>query len=176
MSSTPIPVCLEVALLCCVLLAALTDLARRKIPNPLVLSGLCGALVLQALPGAGTVLSCLGGALTGFLLFLPLYLLRGMAAGDVKLMAMVGAFTGAGPALLVALATLLIGGVMAICIVLSRRRGRAALANIRALLAQSLLRAAGVPLAPAPIDSVGGMPYGVAIALGTVAVLWWRHL
>ncbi len=166
------PVLLETVLLCCVALAAATDLAWRKIPNVLVLAGLGAALLLQA----GAPLAWLGGALTGLLLFLPLYLLRGMAAGDVKLMAMVGAFTGAGPALLVGLATLLIGGLMALLIVVLRRRGHEALANVRALLSQSLLRAAGVPLAPAPPASVGGMPYGVAIALGTASLLLWRHL
>ncbi|MFM9433482.1 prepilin peptidase CpaA [Janthinobacterium sp. CG_23.3] len=166
------PVLLETVLLCCVATAAATDLAWRKIPNALVLAGLGAALLLQA----GAPLAWLGGALTGLLLFLPLYVLRGMAAGDVKLMAMVGAFTGAGPALLVGLATLLIGGAMALAIVLLRRRGREALANVRALLSHALWRAAGVPLAAAPPASVGGMPYGVAIALGTASLVWWRHL
>jgi prepilin peptidase CpaA len=166
------PVLLETVLLCCVAVACATDLAWRKIPNMLVLSGLAAALALQA----ATPLAWLGGALTGLLLFLPLYLLRGMAAGDVKLMAMVGAFTGPALALQAGLATLVIGGLLGLSIVLCRGRGRAALANIRTLLARGLARAAGATLEQVPVASVGGMPYGVAIALGTAALLLWRHL
>jgi prepilin peptidase CpaA len=162
---------LDAALLGCVAAAAATDLARRKIPNRLVLCGLCGALALHLLPGAASsALTWLGGALTGLLLFLPLYMLRGMAAGDVKLMAMVGAFCGPAPALRIGLATVLIGALMALSIVAWRGRGRATLARLRFLLSPRAAAAA------APAASVGGMPYGVAIALGTLLQVAGRHL
>ncbi len=173
------PILLETLMLCFVAAAAATDLAARKIPNRLVLAGLGAALALRLWPGAGLdPLDWLGGALTGFLLFLPLYLLRGMAAGDVKLMAMVGAFCGPALALRIGGASCLIGGVMGLCIVLYRGRFLLAVANIRMLLSLWMLRAAGAPLAAprlAPGASVGGMPYGVAIALGTLLLLWRRH-
>jgi len=123
---------------------------------------------------------------TGFFLFLPLYLLRGMAAGDVKLMAMVGAFLGPQAALHVALLTYLFGAPLALATLLwhgwrqgdglstARRLGR----NLWRLVQPWLGRLAGLPLAPLPreaIASVGGMPYGVAIALATAAVVAWPH-
>ncbi|HEV7815807.1 MAG TPA: prepilin peptidase [Janthinobacterium sp.] len=170
---------LEVALICFVLLAAVTDLASRKISNVLVLSGLLSALVLRLQAGADASLPAwLGGMLTGFFVLLPLYLMRGMAAGDVKLMAMVGSFTGPLLALQICFATFLIGGVMALLIVLVKRRLRDALHNMQFLLSHVLLRAIGIPVVPmalTPGSSVGGMPYGLAIALGTLLLLGWRH-
>ncbi|MDC8760887.1 prepilin peptidase [Janthinobacterium fluminis] len=165
-----LPVLQDLVLLCFVALAAATDLAVRKIPNLLVLGGLAAALGLQLLPGAST-LAWLGGALTGLLLLLPLYLLRGMAAGDVKLMAMVGAFTGPLLALQIAGATCLIGGLMALLIVCWRGCLYEAAGNVRALLARGRRGAAPAPAAA----SVGGMPYGVAIALATALLVWWSR-
>ncbi len=126
------------------------------------------------------------GLLAGFFLLLPLYLLRGMAAGDVKLMAMVGAFLGPQAALHVALLTYLFGAPLALATLLwhgwrqgdglatAHRLGR----NLWRLVQPWLGRLAGLPLAPLPreaIASVGGMPYGVAIALATAAVVAWPH-
>lgn len=170
----------EVLLLWLVLQAAVTDLALRKIPNVLVLSGLVLALALHLLAGPPwTLLSrWLAGLLVGFFLFLPLYLLRGMAAGDVKLMAMVGAFTGPLQALDIALLSFAAGGVLGLLLMAASGRWRRGLANLRAMLAPMLLRLAGVPLQPVPLQpgqSVGGMPYGVAVALGTVGVVLAPH-
>ncbi|MET3131774.1 prepilin peptidase CpaA [Oxalobacteraceae bacterium GrIS 1.11] len=172
------PPFLEVVLFCLVAQAAVVDLARRKIPNRLVLLGLGIGLALHLLAAPGWPLAWAGGALTGFFLFLPLYLMRGMAAGDVKLMAMVGSFTGPQMALEICFATFIVGGVLALLMVVYQGRMRAVLKNLHTVLAPLLLRAAGVPLQPAPLApgvSVGGMPYGVAIALGTMLMLLWKH-
>ena len=171
---------IEVILICLVAQAALTDLAVRKIPNVLVLSGLLLALILHLLGGAhwAPVTQWLAGSLAGFFLFLPLYLVRGMAAGDVKLMAMVGAFTGPLAALQIAVLSCLIGGAMALAMLLASGRWRAGWRNLVLICQPLLLRLLGLPLQPvrlAPGASVGGMPYGLAIALGTAATLAWAH-
>ena len=110
---------------------------------------------------------------TGFFLFLPLYALRGMAAGDVKLIAMVGAFAGPWPALQICFATFVLGGLMAVLMITYQGKWRACLGNLRQLLWPMIARMAGIPLAPAALGSaasVGNMPYGLAIALGCLAV------
>lgn len=172
---------LEVILICLVAQAALTDLAMRKIPNVLILSGLLLALILHLLSGPpwAPLSQWLAGAVAGFFLFLPLYLLRGMAAGDVKLMAMVGAFTGPLGSLQVAALSYLIGGMMALLLLLCSGRWRQSARNLAQICRPLLLRLLGMPLLPvplAPAASVGGIPYGVAIALGTAAVVAARHL
>lgn len=171
---------IEVILICLVAQAALTDLAMRKIPNVLILSGLLLALILHLLAGPpwAPLAQWLAGAVAGFFLFLPLYLLRGMAAGDVKLMAMVGSFTGPGPALKIAALAYVIGGVMALALLACRGRWRQGMRNLALLCKPLLLRLLGVPLLPVPLPpaaSAGGIPYGVAVALGTLGFLAWRH-
>ncbi|WP_296951444.1 prepilin peptidase [uncultured Massilia sp.] len=163
---------LQAALLLLVCAAAINDVATRRIPNRLLLAGLAGALVLRLLsaaPGAA-LLDALAGAAVGLLLFLPFYLLRGMAAGDVKLMAVVGAFAGPRDAITIAVLAWCAGGVMALLLVLARGRLRLAVRNIVAVVRGALVPGMALPAAGS-WTSAGAIPYGVAIAAGTIAVL-----
>jgi prepilin peptidase CpaA len=156
--------------------AAISDLASRRIPNFLIVTGLIAALGAQTLlPDGSGWMTWLLGALTGFVLFLPLYALRGMGAGDVKLMAAVGAFVGASVTVKIALATFVIGGVWALAVILFKGKWRDAWLNMRTLLQPVLMRAAKIPAETVgmPMASVGRLPYGVAIALGTLTVVFW---
>ncbi|QVN22881.1 A24 family peptidase [Burkholderia pyrrocinia] len=167
----PVPLCVTLLAVA----AASTDIATRRIPNRLVAVGLAGALVAQCmlhgvLAGA---LGWLAGAATGFGLLLPFYLLRGMAAGDVKLMLAIGAWVGAEMTFYIVLATFVAGGIGAIAFALLRGRMRQMWANVRALIARRSQRArAGAADGPAEIASVGTLPYGVAIAAGTLGMLF----
>jgi len=168
----PIEQYLNVVLLLLVSIAAVNDLATRRIPNRLLLAGLACALVLYLLsasPGSA-LLAALGGMGIGLAVFLPFYLLRGMAAGDVKLMAVVGAFTGPDDAFAIAVLTWCVGGVMALVLVMVRGRTRLAIGNIGRMLTGIVTPGIGI-IAPEQDKSAGTMPYGVAIAIGTVAVL-----
>ena len=65
------------------------------------------------------------------------------------------------------------GGVMAVLMITYQGKWRACLRNLRQLLWPMIARTAGIPLAPAALAeqaSVGNMPYGLAIALGSLAV------
>jgi prepilin peptidase CpaA len=170
---------LDLALIGLLLVASAFDLGRRRIPNRLLAIGLLAALVLHLASAnpAALLSTYLAGFALGLLMFLPLYLLGGMAAGDVKLMATVGAFLGPSMVFQASLATYCCGGVLALAIVLCKRRGRAALTNVVALLLPMLMRLQGARLAsdPTPAASVGGMPYALAITCGTLFVLWLRH-
>jgi prepilin peptidase CpaA len=150
---------LELSLLLLVLFAAINDLVSRRIPNYLLLVAWVGVLPLQLLSAdpAGGLAACLGGAVTGFAIFMPLYLLRGMAAGDVKLMATVGAFVGPADAFSIAMLSWCAGGVMALLIIVAKGRLRAAFANVGDLLRPLLMRAARMPAVDEPMrqPSVG---------------------
>ncbi|NNG24175.1 A24 family peptidase [Telluria aromaticivorans] len=166
---------LDTLLLLMVAAAAINDLASRRIPNLLLLSGLVAALVLHSIspdPGAA-LLSSAGGLLTGFVMFIPFYLVRGMAAGDVKMMATIGAFTGPDLALHIAILAWCAGGVMALGIVICRGRLRLAFSNLWSILRPAVLRLPAVP--GAVKESAGSMPYGVAIAAGTIYLLLGRY-
>ncbi|MES2297148.1 MAG: prepilin peptidase [Pseudomonadota bacterium] len=166
----------ELFLFALVIVAAATDLAARRIPNLLPLSGLALALACQLSgAGGGSALSWLAGALAGLCLFLPFYALHGMAAGDVKLMAAVGAFVGPLLALKIGLVTFVVGGAMACAILLATGRVGACLRNLGILLRACDWRARRAAGAPVVIVSVGGIPYAVAIALSTIGVLMWER-
>jgi prepilin peptidase CpaA len=112
--------------------------------------------------------------LLGLAIFLPFYLVRGMAAGDVKMMAVVGFFTGPTEAFQIAVFTWCAGGVMALHLILLRSRLRLALVNIGHLV--SGLLTPGTKLSGTALpQSAGSMPYGVAIAAGTIVVLVTRY-
>jgi prepilin peptidase CpaA len=163
---------LQVAVLLLVSIAAVNDIATRRIPNRLLLVGLACALplhVFSADPGRSLLVAFEGMGL-GLLIFLPFYLLRGMAAGDVKLMAVVGAFTGPALAFEIALLTWCVGGLMALATILLRKSARLALANLHRMLLGVLPGGIGLAAATST-TSAGSMPYGVAIAAGTVVVL-----
>jgi len=148
-----------------VLTAAATDLQRRRIPNWLTFGAWLVALPVQmTIHGlaAGTSVWALGW-LTGFGIFLPLYLMRGMAAGDVKLMAAVGAWLGADLALWIALATFVMGGAWALTQVLLSGKARQLARNLGGIV----LTGQGGP-------SVGSLPYGAVIAAGTLTMLFAR--
>ena len=101
---------------------------------------------------------------------LPLYLLRAMGAGDVKLMAMVGVFVGPLGALSVALLTFVAGGVLALAVATRNGALGRLFWNLKAMLfgsAVNVLSGGGASVT-APAVSVGNLPYGVAIAAGTV--------
>lgn len=161
---------------CSAMLAAAvwTDLRQRRIPNSLVLAGLGVALALSASPGGIGAASALGGMAAGFLLLLPLHLLRVMGAGDVKLMAAVGAFVGYPEVLLALSAALVAGGALALAWALGLGQLRTVLRNVRTglflstmdVMGGSLPRASSLPTVKARI------PYAVAIAAGAAVQAW----
>ncbi|HEY0585977.1 MAG TPA: prepilin peptidase [Pseudoduganella sp.] len=156
-----------------VLTAAAIDLDRRRIPNWLTFGAWIAALPVQmAIHGVATgSLAWLYGWLVGLALFLPFYLLRGMAAGDVKLLATVGAWLGVSMVLKIALATCVIGGVWALALLLVTRQTLATLSRVGHMLRVAIQRGAR-PVQPEAEASAGSIPYGVAIAAGTLAMLF----
>jgi prepilin peptidase CpaA len=163
-------------------IAAVSDLKTRRIPNLLVLCGTGVAFLLNTLhTGASTVgfIGTVQGFAVGLGLMLPFYLLRAMGAGDVKLMAMVGAFLGLPQTIFAVLATVLAGGLLAIGYLLWRGTLRQALLNVVSVLQSFVFAAAGgikPSLALSPQTSVGSLPYGVAIAAGTTGYVLARQL
>ena len=119
--------------------------------------------------------NALGGALVGFALFLPLYAVRGMAAGDVKLMSTVGLFLGSVETAQACILTWCVGGVMALVMILFSRRWSDAYANLRSMLLPMLRTGPTLQAVSLSRPSVGSMPYGLAIAMTALWMLAQRH-
>jgi prepilin peptidase CpaA len=153
------------------------DVRRRRIPNRLVFAGallgvLLNSLALPGVAAAGPWLA-LGGLATGLGLLMPMYAMKALGAGDVKLMAMVGAFVGPRNAVFAVLCSLAAGGVLALAVALYQGTLRQALANAWQLLLQGWLRAVAgeAPQLGAPAVSSASLPYAIAIAAGTAISL-----
>ena len=150
--------------------AVVSDLRRHRIPNLLILVGLTLGVAGQTYSGG---ISGMGdgllGLLIGFALFLPMYALGGMAAGDVKLMAMVGSFLPPHYALWAVFFSLIWGGLCGFLIVLVRGQLRQTLGRYWLILR------AQAYLAPTS-DEVAGkpFPYSIAILIGTLNSVYWQ--
>ncbi len=171
------------------LLATREDIRSHRIPNKLVLVGVVLGLGLNGLlpgglgfnsdvPGGIGWLAALKGLVLGIVVLLPMYLLRAMGAGDVKLMGMVGAFLGAGDLIGALVATLIAGGVMALVVSLCSRQLVNLLQNIKLMLFGGLLKmnAGQLPTMNDLPVSVAKLPYAVAITAGTLGYLMWQRM
>lgn len=146
------------------------DAVSRRIPNALVLAGILVAFFLSVTPhGLGFQSALLGGVI-GLLLFSLLYILRMLGAGDVKLMAALGAFVGDLNIWMLSLHILMAGGLLAIFWAIWTDRWRQVLSHlIVAFFHAGQHRAEGTFLSVKDIPLSGErMPYALAIGLGTV--------
>ncbi|WP_297796326.1 A24 family peptidase [uncultured Marinobacter sp.] len=149
-------------------IAVLSDLSVRKIPNAVSFGMVTIALVFHAWFGQweGLMFS-LVGLIAGLLCFLPLYLFAAMGAGDVKLLAAIGAVVGAKVVLMAALMTVIAGGVLALGYI-TARGGLPAMARRYVSMFWLLLARQPEYIPPAPGEAAGlRFPYALAIACGT---------
>jgi prepilin peptidase CpaA len=164
-------------LMALLMIAAVIDVRTSRIPNWLVFGGALYALAYNAISPLYArdigIVFALGGLAVGLAAMLPAYLLRVMGAGDVKLMAMVGAFLGAWATVSAVLATLVAGGVLALALAMWAGRTVRLLRNVAAVSRGTMVTmTTGIGgLAVHDGASAGKMPYGVAIAVGTIAYL-----
>src|SRR5262249_22791382 len=176
------------------IVAAVIDGWKLKVPNwltlPLVLGGwafgLChnfGWLEGSGVGGIGASLLC---TLIGFLLLLPVYAIGGMGAGDVKMQmgfgSWVGAYFGVADGLRVIwwafAVAVIIGGVIALAMMMVRRRYRQNLTNTRAIFGDLL----GAPNIGEVAERAAKrkprmhlLPYGIPLCLGFVSYLIYLH-
>ena len=149
------------------LVALVMDVRTRRIPNWLTAGIAAGGFGLAFGGGSVTPAQAAFGLLTGLLLMMPGHLIGATGAGDVKLMAAVGAMVGPGLVLRAFLYTAVAGGVFAL-----------AVATRRGLLVSTLQEAGHLVMAPADAKQTIESParanrfaYGPAIAVGTLVAL-----
>jgi prepilin peptidase CpaA len=164
------------------LFAAWTDWHSRRIPNWLTVPGfVLGVAVNTYAHGWNGAKTSLEGAGLALLMLLPVVMLRGLGAGDWKLMGAVGAFVG--PTLLVFIlaASVFVAGSMAVVEMVRAGRVLTTLRNLVVLVHGFIV----FGLRPNPNVSLDNpelrkLPFGVAAAIGTLlcggAALWHVHL
>ena len=171
----------SIVLLALLAVAAVIDYRSYRIPNWLTFSGAAFGLVYSTLnPGVSGhgFLWSLAGLGFGFIITLPMYVLRVMGAGDVKLMAMAGTYLGLEATFFAVLCTFIAGGIAALGFAAVHRVLRRMLTNIRdiaRLTAMSIAGGVSPNLQVHASQSIGRLPYGVSIAIGTSGFVLARH-
>jgi prepilin peptidase CpaA len=163
----------HVSFVCLVLIvAAYIDGKQLRVPNwltfSMVLSGLIFNTYFNGWQGLGFGLL---GMTVGLLCLLPLYSVGGMGAGDVKLMAGIGAWLGAQVTFNAFLASTVVGGVMAIAMVLHRGAFAKHSANFFAILMEFVTIKNPAELSRIAAERKPRMfllPYGIPICIGSI--------
>jgi prepilin peptidase CpaA len=158
------------------IVATVCDIRTRRIPNSLTFGAAAVAFSFFSATGGVTAFTVsLAGWGIGLALFLPFFLLGGMGAGDVKLLAAVGAWLGPRQVIWSGLYGALAGGVLAVVLALGSGYLRDALRNLWNLL--GFWRAAGLqPHPELTLARAKGprLAYALPITIGMVAALWLR--
>ena len=166
----------SIAVLAVAVAACVWDIRTRRIPNVLTFGAAAAAaifaLLQHGMPGLGWSAA---GWLTGLALFFPFFALRGMGAGDVKLLGALGAWLGPLNVLYLATFAAIAGGIMAIVVVLSHGVLGRTLSNVWLLL--TTWRVNGLrPVDGLTLETSRGpkLAYAIPITAGALATLWLR--
>ncbi|MEX1029878.1 MAG: prepilin peptidase [Paenibacillaceae bacterium] len=147
-------------------ISVITDLRNRKIYNLVVFPGIVVAFMFQIwFAGMSGALEALAGFAVGLGLLLIPYLLGGMGAGDVKLLAMIGAFKGTLFVLVAAAYMAVIGAVLAMLVLICAKDSINRIKLI-AFLICGLKSGVIIPIDYRATFPSEANPYGVAIAGG----------
>lgn len=166
-----------------VLLASWIDYAQKRVPNWLNLALIVAGFSIQGIyHGWGGLSTGFFGLLTGFGLLIVPWLMHGMGAGDVKLLAAIGVWLGPLFTFYAFVLGVVIGGVVAVVMIVSTGRLHMACANIGVILAKCSSRNtvfSEFGSAKSFGTSSQLLPYGVPLTAGTLIILaarmfgWW---
>jgi prepilin peptidase CpaA len=175
----------HVKLVCILLIvAAYIDGKQLRVPNwltfPMVFAGLAYNTCVDGWGNADSgLVGAFYGMLVGLACLLPLYAVGGMGAGDVKLMAGIGAWLGMATTWHAFCVSAMVGAVMAIGMVLYKRRFMQHYANLLVILTEwmtiknpkvlSELAAERKPTAML-------LPYGIPICIGSIAYFSYANM
>ena len=163
--------------------AAVTDIWRFRVYNVLTFPLMaCGLIYHSAATGyQGFTASCLGLMFGLAVLLLP-YVMGLMGAGDVKLLAGVGAWLGLGPTVVVFVVSSLVAGVYATVLILYRGN----ISHSVAVLKLIFYRTAALGVQFGRDDLIESfaiqsdrrlrlIPYGAMIPLGVIGAMVWAN-
>jgi prepilin peptidase CpaA len=160
--------------------AAIIDGLQRRVPNWLTYHLALGGLMLAAYTAGTTGLVwSLAGLAVGLMLLLPLYAIGGMGAGDVKLLAAIGAWTGATTVFWSFAVSAIIGGIIALIMAAASGRFATHIVRFQEIVHEILVVRNPVELserAAARKPTMLLLPYGIPLAIGTIAYFAYQGL
>jgi prepilin peptidase CpaA len=156
--------------------AAVIDGYKLKVPNwltfPMILSGWVYSGLYSPYAGWEGLMYSLVGTAVGLGLLLPAYAIGGMGAGDVKLLAGIGAWVWGAVTLWAFALSAIVGGVIAVGMVLVQRRWGKHQTQFWMICNEILTVKDPEKLSAIAAERKSSMmllPYGIPIAIGTIA-------
>ncbi|MGB1925182.1 MAG: A24 family peptidase [Rubripirellula sp.] len=155
------------------IVAAIIDGAILKVPNWLTFPFIVGGWMHCTLEGGMAGLGwSLVGTCVGMCLLLFLRNVGGMGAGDVKLLAGIGAWLGTTTTLYAFAATAIVGGVMAVVMVMRKGEVNKHIAMGHQILSEWKTAGSAKELSGIARERKPNMmllPYGIPMAIGSIA-------
>lgn len=159
-----------------ILWASWIDYKQRRVPNWLNAAIAAAGLVAQVWYFGWSGLSTAGlGLLVGFAVLIVPWLMHGMGAGDVKLMMAIGVWLGPAVTAVSFCAGAIIGGVIAVAMIVSTGRLAHAYANLATITSKVTNRStvfSEFGSAKSFGDTSQLLPYGVPLTIGTLLVFF----
>ena len=163
--------------------AAVIDGYLLKVPNWITFPMIIGGWIYSATWGEPAGWEGLGysllGTAVGLGLLLPLYAIGGMGAGDVKLLAGVGAWVGGTVTLHSFCVSALVGGAIALAMVCYRRSWRKHRDQFVSICNEIVTVRDPDQLSSIAAERKSSMlllPYGIPLAIGTIAYFAWTGM
>jgi len=158
-----------------VLVASWIDYSQRRVPNwlnaALIVLGFAVQAYFHGLSGVGDGFA---GLAVGFGVLIVPWLMHAMGAGDVKLMAAIGVFLGPWLTLVAFALGAVLGGVIAVVMILAGGKARQAWSNLGLIMVKCTSRQTAFGEF-ASAHSFGAssslLPYGIPLTLGALVVL-----
>jgi len=168
------------------IIAAYIDGKELRVPNkltlPMIVAGWIWSSIFYGMNGDGWYIGLmwsLAGTGVGLATLLPAYAIGGMGAGDVKMMAAIGAWVHCSITVYAFCVSTIVGAILAIIMVIAAGEGRKHYNQFFMILNE--FTTIGDPEALAKIaterkSSMRLLPYGIPLAIGTICYFAWMRL
>jgi prepilin peptidase CpaA len=168
------------------IVAAVIDGIKLKVPNwitfPMIASGWAVSALSYAVAGEGWYLGLawsIAGTALGLALLMPAYAVGGMGAGDVKLLAGVGAWVHCENTLLAFCVSVIVGGLIAVGQIAWSRNFAKHFKQL-AFITNEIVTVRNPEtlsqIAAQRKSSMCLLPYGIPICIGTIGYFAWMGL
>ncbi|WP_425399629.1 A24 family peptidase [Aeoliella sp.] len=166
-----------------IVVMAVIDGIQLRVPNaltyPMIVLGWVYSYTLSAYPGWEGLSYSLMGTVVGLATLLPAYAIGGMGAGDVKMMAGIGAWMWVEVTLYSFAVAAVVGGIMAVAMVLLSGAWNKHYAQFWSIWNEIMVVRDPEKLAEIAAErkpSMKLLPYGIPIAIGTIMYFGWAGL
>lgn len=154
------------------ILATVSDFKTYRIPNKLILSGLVISFFFQFFKGSFlSVLYCFGTLILVCVVFLPIYFIRAIGAGDIKLFAMITCFIGMKQGLQVIIVAFMIGGIFSLIKLFRYHIFHVQLQSLAEYVTQFYYLKKIVPYSSISIDKKNVIHFSFPILLSTIMII-----